>query len=251
MYGPGDQWRYQEANEVVRAARIVLGRGAENGSETKEVEVRNFKNLAAYSVFGLGDSAPVPHGEQMRIIDPISDSHGPLYTNGSDPIGAGNCWVTPIGAEAVRLATEGDIEPGDFAEPTDDGRAKKGNGSLLCVKTKSNDHAWYVFRTAPSGVQHVRLEKVDGDAGSSTVDCSFTYNAFDLFSDSKVNDNAMSPWSTTHVRPSKLQLQPAKFGHVATINGVLRLLSVNETVIGVRCEDENPPEFLEDPTDPI
>ena len=147
-FGEGDQWSYQESNEVVGGFRQLRNRPSERESDD-QVLITPHKMVEPFSVFGVGqdggNAQTIPQEIAMR--DPISESSAPYYTNRSGAIDDNSpWWVWPIGPIPEEITLEGTVEPGDRAKPNDDGKAEKDDsGELLCVSDTVEGRASFVY----------------------------------------------------------------------------------------------------------
>ena len=166
-FGEGDQWSYQESNEVVSGVRQTRTRPSEQESDA-QVLVTPHKMVEAFSVFGVGqdggNAQTIPQEIAMR--DPISESSAPYYTNRSGAIDQNSpWWVWPIGAIPEEITLEGTVEPGDRAKPNDDGKAEQDDaGELLCVSDTVEGRASFVY-SPMAGEVFVRAHVTAPDAG--------------------------------------------------------------------------------------
>ena len=171
-FGEGDQWSYQESNEVVGGVRQIRTRPSERESDA-QVLITPHKMVEAFSVFGVGqdggNAQTIPQEIAMR--DPISESSAPYYTNRSGAIDENSpWWVWPIGPRPEEITLQGTVEPGDRAKPNDDGKAVKDvSGELLCVSDTVEGRASFVYSPIPTGDIAVRAP-VGGLAAGATED---------------------------------------------------------------------------------
>ena len=213
-FGEGDQWSYQESNEVVGGVRQTRTRPSERESDA-QVLVTPHKMVEAFSVFGVGQNGgnaqTIPQEIAMR--DPISESSAPYYTNRSGAIDQNSpWWVWPIGAIPEEITLEGTVEPGDRAKPNDDGKAEQDDsGELLCVSDTVEGRASFVYSPmAATGKVAVRAP-VGGLAAGATDDLEIFNQAGQSNADTLRIENV---WST------RVGDNPQRILFVARVRGI-------------------------------
>ena len=106
-------------------------------------------------------------------------------------------------------------------------------------ETEATKFSYVLIGAFPPGVEHVKLVQVGGDPGSETETCSFTYDAFLLGSNQKLEGSPFVLEPEFSNRQANLELTAATLGHIWDDAGTLKLISANEVEYFEDCENAN------------